>query len=85
MKRVERVSENIKLSRLLIQRVLEGPELLEQIPEGANLIVLPLDDPELFRANLQELLVLKEAGVKDLVVIVLEGTKAPKPRLLVKV
>lgn len=85
MKHAERVSENIKLSRLLVQRVLEEPTLLEQIPEGANIIVLPLDNPTLFRANLKELLALKEAGTKDLIVVVLESTGAPKPRLLVKV
>lgn len=85
MKHAERVSENIKLSRLLVQRVLEEPTLLEQIPEGANIIVLPLDNPTLFRANLKELLALKEAGTKDLIVVVLESTGALKPRLLVKV
>lgn len=85
MKHAERVSENIKLSRLLVQRVLEEPTLLEQIPEGANIIVLPLDNPTLFRANLKELLALKEAGTKDLIVVVLESTGALKPKLLVKV
>ncbi len=85
MKRAERVSENIKLSRLLIQRLLEKPDLLGQIPEGATIIVLPLDDPKLFRANLKELVALKEAGVRELVVVVLESAEASEPRLLVRV
>ena len=40
----------MELSRLLTQRLLEEPALLEQIPEGADVIVLPLDNPALFRA-----------------------------------
>jgi hypothetical protein len=85
MRRAEQVSENLKLSRLLTQRLLEEPALLEQIPEGADVIVLPLDNPELFQANLQHLLALKGAGKQDLVIVVLESTRASKPKLLVKV
>lgn len=43
--------------------LLQDPEYLEHIPEEAHLVILPLDDPVLFRANLKELLALKEAGM----------------------
>jgi hypothetical protein len=76
---------NLELSRLLLQRLLQDPAYVEHIPERAHLVILPLDDPVLFRANLKEVLALKEAGVKDLVVAVMEQLESPQPKLLVKV
>ncbi len=85
MTKRQQFEANLELSRVLLQRLLQDPAHLEQIPEGAHLVILPLDDPALFRANLRELLALKEAGVKDLVVAVMEQLESSQPKLLVQV
>ena len=46
------VEKNITLSFEFKRYILEHPEVLEQIPDGAQVVVLPQDDPELYRINL---------------------------------
>jgi len=85
MKKSELVEANLKLSQTLMRRILEDPSYLEEISEDANVIVLPLDNPELFKANLEQLLSLKERGVENLLVVVLESAEVLEPRVVVKV
>lgn len=85
MRKSQLVDKNLELSEALLRRFLEAPSTLEEIPEGANLIVLPLDDPELFQANLEQLVALKEQGVRKLRVVVIESAEALEPRVVVRV
>ena len=47
------VEKNITLSFEFDRYVVEHPEVLDQIPDGAAVIFLPKDDPELYRVNLE--------------------------------
>jgi hypothetical protein len=47
------VEKNITLSFEFERYVVERPEILSQIPDGATVIFLPKDDPELYRVNLE--------------------------------
>lgn len=85
MRKSQLVDKNLELSEALLRGFLEDPSTLEEIPEGANLIVLPLDDPELFQANLEQLVALKEQGVRKLRVVVIESAEAMEPRVVVRV
>lgn len=85
MRKSQFIDKNLELSESLLRRFLENPSTLEEIPEGANLIVLPLDDPELFQANLEQLVALKEQGVRKLRVVVIESAEALEPRVVVRV
>ncbi|MBI1743573.1 hypothetical protein HYR54_10990 [Candidatus Acetothermia bacterium] len=85
MKKSRLVKENLKMSRALFQKLLEDPSALEKIPDEANLIVLPLNDTELFKANLKQLLMLKERGIENLLVVVLDSAKSKQPRVIVQV
>lgn len=85
MKQSRLVEANLKLSQTLMRRILEDPSYLEEIPEDANVIVLPLDNPELFKANLEQLLSLKERGVENLLVVVLESAEVLEPRVVMKI
>ena len=85
MKKTQLVDKNLELSEGLLRLLLENPSASEEIPEGANLIVLPLDDPELFQANLEQLVTLKEQGATNLRVVVVESAKALEPRIVVRV
>ena len=43
---------NLALAGQFLQAVLDDPALVEQIPDGATLVLIPDDDPELARFNL---------------------------------
>lgn len=45
--------KNITLSFEFERYILEHPDLLTQIPPEAEVILLPKDDPELYRINLE--------------------------------
>jgi hypothetical protein len=47
------VEKNITLSFEFERYVAEHPEMLNQIPDGAAVVFLPKDDPELYRINLE--------------------------------
>lgn len=48
-----RVARNLELARRLTLTIVEEPALLDQIPDGGTIILLPEDDPELAEANLR--------------------------------
>ncbi len=47
------MERNLELAEGHLLQVLEHPEILDHIPDGAHVILLPTDDPELFEANLE--------------------------------
>jgi len=50
--REEQFRRNNELLALFMQQVLDDPELIEHIPDGAEVIFLPQNNPELCEANL---------------------------------
>ena len=52
MDRNEQFRRNNELFRIFMQEVLDNPTLSQGIPEGAEIIFLPENDPELKEANL---------------------------------
>jgi len=53
MTRDEQFRKNNELFALFMQQVLEDPEFVDRIPEGAEIIFLPQSDPELCQENLR--------------------------------
>lgn len=49
----EMAEKNLELTKRFILRMLEHPEELESLPDRCTIIDLPLDDPDLFEANLR--------------------------------
>lgn len=45
--------KNLTLSFEFERYLLENPEWLETIPSGAEIVLLPKDDPELYKINLE--------------------------------
>jgi len=79
------VDKNLELSAGLLCRLIENPSTVEQITDGINLLILPLDDPAVFQANLEQLITLKEQGTTNLRIVVIESADASEPRMVVKV
>jgi len=53
MTKNEIVAKNLTLSFEFSRYLLEHPEFGEQLPEQAQVVLLPKDDPELYRINLE--------------------------------
>ena len=68
MNREEQFKRNHELFQLLMMQVLDSPELRESIPQDADLIFLPDNDPELRQANLQLTEELRAKGKKPIFV-----------------
>ncbi|MFQ5865230.1 MAG: DUF5647 family protein [bacterium] len=47
------ISKNIELLGKFNRYLVENPELANRIPEGAEIVLLPIDDPSLLKANLK--------------------------------
>ena len=77
------VEKNITLSFEFERYILEHPEILEQIPDGAQVVLLPQDDPELYRINLEAAQKARQASETGPIVYVeIEALAAPRSRLI---
>ena len=77
------VEKNITLSFEFERYVLEHPEILKRIPDGARVVLLPHDDPELYRINLEAAQKTSQASEAEPVVYVkIEALAAPRSRLV---
>lgn len=57
-----RVAETLDLAKRFINAIFDDPSLLDDIPEGANVIFLPHDDPDLAERNRAAGLRMRAAG-----------------------
>jgi hypothetical protein len=77
------VEKNITLSFEFERYIQEHPEVLEQIPNNAEVVLLPKDDPELYRINLDIAQKRRQAGETSPVVYVeIEAVAPPRSRLV---
>ena len=68
MKREEQFKRNHELFKLFMQQVLDSEHLRDLIPEHADLIFLPENDPDLRDANMELAQKLRTAGKKPIFV-----------------
>lgn len=74
------IKRNLDLHAEWMRYLFEHPEAMDQIPEGAQLIILPVDDPELAQENTKTLTAARSRGV-PLVVVRLASPKPPTPQI----
>lgn len=74
------VKKNLDLHAEWMRYLLEHPEAMDQIPEGAQIIILPTDDSELARENSKTLAAARKQG-GPIVVIHLASPKPPAPQI----
>lgn len=51
MKKDLAINKNLDLLNEFMKYAFDNPEVLERIPEDAELVILPIDDPELYEYN----------------------------------
>lgn len=69
------VDKNLELLGEFMRYAFDHPEVLDQIPKGAEIVILPDDDPELCKENLK---IAKSHQKKGLPVVVVR-MQMPKP------
>lgn len=74
MTKEEAVRKNLDLLNEFMKYAFDSPQVLDQIPAGAEVIILLLDDPEMMRANRQ----MADAYVKAGRSVVLVKFQKPK-------
>ncbi|MBI3609207.1 MAG: hypothetical protein HY204_00705 [Nitrospirae bacterium] len=77
MTKKESVKKNLDLHAEWMRYVFDNPDVLDRIPKGAVLVILPEDDPELYAENTKVVEATKKKGVSVVVV----RMKTPKPRI----
>ncbi len=77
----ELFTKNLKLSTEFDLYLLEHPEVAEQIPEDALILLLPEEDPELCKKNLELVQTCREPG-QPVVYIRVEKIAPPRSRLV---
>jgi hypothetical protein len=78
----EIVNKNLELHREWMRYVLEHPEILDKMPKGAQLILIPKNDSELAKENEKLLKKSINQGIPAMVVY-LDLPKPPSPRIKV--
>lgn len=71
----EQTTKNLALLERFMNEALADPVLLDRIPNGATIIFLPVDDPELARQNFSRALARAQAGKQ----VVLQVVGLPRP------
>ncbi len=71
------VRKNLDLHAEWMKYAFENPDVLDRIPKGATLVILPEDDKELFEENYKILEAEKKKGITVFVV----KMKVPKPQI----
>ena len=80
MKKSLAVKKNLDLLNEFMRYAFEDPDVLEKIPPGAELIILPLDDPELYEYNKGMADQLLSQG-EEVVCVKMKIPKIPAPEL----
>lgn len=71
------IKKNLDLHAEWMKYIFENPDVLDRIPKGAVLVILPEDDRELYEENYK---ILEENKKKGITVFVVK-MKMPKPHI----
>ena len=74
------VDRNLELHAEWLRYLVAHPEAMDRIPEGAQVIILPTDDPALARENTKILTAAQHEGV-PVVVVRLASPKPQTPQI----
>lgn len=79
MKQDELIRKNMDLLNEFMKYVFDSPDILDQIPEGAELVILPENDAEIYRENIKIANRLRKEGKSFVVVRMKKPEPIPTP------
>ena len=80
MERELLVRKNLDLHAEWMRYLLEHPEAMDRIPEGAQVVIVPTDDPSVAQENTKTLTAAKQQGI-PLVVVHMPSPVHPTPQI----
>ena len=75
MNKEEIVKKNLDLQAEFMRYSFEHPDILDKMPKGAQLVILPEDDPELYEENSKIVRSHREKGIP----VIIAKMKTPRP------
>jgi hypothetical protein len=81
MRKEQAIKKNLDLLNEFMKYAFENPNVLEGIPPEAELIILPIDDPELYEYNKKAADKMMSKG-KKVVFIKMKKPEIPVPELM---
>jgi len=81
MKKDEAVKRNLDLLNEFMKYAFKNPAILEKIPKGAELVILPENDPKMNRENMKMVERLKKEGKRFVVVRMKMPEVIPEPKI----
>jgi hypothetical protein len=80
MRKVQAINKNLDLLDEFMKYAFNNPEILEKIPPDSELVILPKDDPELYKYNKKTVdKILSRKG--KVVLVKMKKPKIPIPEL----
>jgi hypothetical protein len=76
------IEKNLTLSFEFERYLLAHPEMLSRIPTGAEIVLLPKDDPELYRINLESAQKNTRVAEQPVIYIEIDALRPPRSRLV---
>ena len=80
MKKDNAIKHNLDLLNEFIKYAFENPEVIEQIPPASELVILPMDDHELYEYNRKMAENMSSQG-KTVVLVKMKRPERPIPEL----
>jgi len=80
MKKALAVKKNLDLLNEFMKYAFDNPKVLEEIPPEAELIILPIDDPDLYEYNRKMADKIKAKG-KEVMFVKMKKPEMPAPQL----
>ena len=80
MKKALAVKKNLDLLNEFMKYAFDNPKVLEEIPPEAELIILPIDDPDLYEYNRKIADKIKAKG-KKVIFVKMKKPEMPAPEL----
>jgi hypothetical protein len=80
MKKEDIIRKNMDLLNEFMKYAFDHPEILDQIPAGGEVVILPLDDPNVMRENKKIAEMQRKAG-KEVALITFRRPKPVTPAL----
>ncbi len=80
MNKAEIIRKNLDLHAEWMRYVFENPGAIDRIPPGAQLVIIPNDDPELAEENTRTLQGFKSQGI-SVVIVHMDSPKLITPQI----
>ena len=81
MKKDDAIKGNLDLTNEFMKYAFKNPDILDKIPKGAELVILPENDPRMYKENMKIVEKLHKEGKQVVVVRMKMPEPIPEPQI----